>query len=166
MREIILLLFTLLPYSMTCSEYGSHLTAGGGSELCRCVGVSDGDTITVLTQSKKQYKVRLANIDCPERGQPFGTRAKQFTSDFCIGKQVRIEHKGKKDRSGRVIGTVFNLSGVCLNKALVEAGLAWHYKKYSDDPSYGRLEAVARAGKRGLWADKYPIAPWDWRKKR
>lgn len=130
----------------------------------KVVGISDGDTITVLTEDKTQHKVRLAHIDCPEKGQPFGNRAKQFTSDFCFGQIVRVEHGGKKDRNGRYIGVVYNSRGDNLNKQLVSAGLAWHFVRYSNDQSYSALEAQARKAKRGLWAESNAIAPWVWRK--
>jgi endonuclease YncB( thermonuclease family) len=131
----------------------------------KVVGVSDGDTITVLTDDKTQHKVRLAHIDCPERGQPFGNKAKQFTSDFCFGQMVRVAHGGKKDRNGRYIGVVYNSRGDNLNKELVAAGLAWHFVRYSDDQSYSGLEAQARKAKRGLWVESNAIAPWVWRKR-
>lgn len=131
---------------------------------CRCVGVIDGDTITVLTQNKKQYKVRLAHIDCPEKGQAFGNQAKQFTSEFCFGKTITVLHDGKKDRNGRIIGIVLNEAGENLNQALVKAGLAWHFKKYSDQIIYSQLELNARLAGLGLWQDAHPVEPWVWRK--
>jgi len=130
----------------------------------KVVGVSDGDTITVLTDDNIQHKVRLAHIDCPEKGQPFGNKAKQFTSDFCFGQVVRVEHGGKKDRNGRYIGVVYNSRGDNLNKQLVAAGLAWHFVRYSKDQSYSALEAQARQAKRGLWVESNAIAPWVWRR--
>lgn len=133
---------------------------------CTCIGVSDGDTITVLTTDKKQYKIRLEHIDCPEKSQPFGKAAKQFTSDFCFGETVKVAHKGVKDRNGRYIGVVYNTKNENLNKALVAAGLAWHFKKYSDDDSYAQLENEARKAQSGLWSEETPIPPWEWRKKR
>lgn len=136
----------------------------GNQVVCECVGIQDGDTITVLTKNKKQYKVRLAHIDCPEKGQPFGKNAKQFTSDFCFGKTVTVLHNGKKDRNGRVIGVVLNEQGENLNKALVQAGLAWHFVKYSDDASYTQLETEARDTRLGLWQEENAVEPWLWRK--
>lgn len=157
------LIATLSIISTACSE-GQPVHKKAGTVVCKCIGVSDGDTITVLTANNKQYKVRLAHIDCPEKGQPFGKNAKQFTSDFCFGKTVEIEHFGKKDRNGRIIGVVLNEAGDNLNQALVEAGMAWHYKKYSTDAIYTQLEEEARATGRGLWQDANPVAPWEWRK--
>ena len=128
----------------------------------KVVAVKDGDTIEVLYDGNA-IRVRLAHIDCPEKGQPYGTKAKQFTSDFCYGQIVRVEQTDKPDRYGRLIAEVFY--GVqCLNKELVKAGLAWHFTKYSSDANYARLERDARSRKAGIWSDPIVEAPWDWRK--
>ncbi|MFN0214919.1 MAG: thermonuclease family protein [Saprospiraceae bacterium] len=83
----------------------------------KCVGIADGDTITVLDASNQQHKIRLAHIDCPERKQAFSQEAKSFTSDFCFGKTVQIVHFGKRDRIGRIIGIVYDNQGRELNSA-------------------------------------------------
>ena len=90
----------------------------------RVVGVSDGDTITVL-DGTTQVKVRLNGIDCPEKGQPFGARAKQLTSELGFGKSVTVCPSGA-DRYGRTLGEVVLPDGRVLNRELVEAGMAWH----------------------------------------
>lgn len=131
----------------------------------KVVGIKDGDTIEVLTVDKKVEVIRLAHVDCPEKAQPFGQRAKQFASDFCFGKTVKIIETARRDRGGRMIGLVL-YNDKCLNQALVSNGLAWHFKKYSKDMSYDVLEQKARAAKIGLWLDPNPIAPWDWRKNK
>ena len=127
----------------------------------RVVKVADGDSITVLID-KQQERVRLLSIDCPEDKQPFSTKAKAFTSDLCFGKQVVVNWE-KRDRYGRVLGEVL-VDGKSVNQALLEAGMAWHYREYSKDSELQRLEDDARAAKCGLWADKDPVAPWEWRK--
>ncbi len=131
-----------------------------------CIGVSDGDTFTILTEKKKEYKIRLLHVNCPEKGQPFGKNAKQFTADFCFKRQVKIHYNPKKstDRNGRVLGVAYNDGGEELNIKLVEAGLAWHFKRYSKEERYGQAEVVAREAGLGLWADKGAITPWEWRK--
>lgn len=129
----------------------------------KVVGVKDGDTIEVLYEGKSQT-IRLMDIDCPEKKQAFGTKAKQFTSDFCFNKEVRVESNGKRDRYKRILGTVF-ANNKNLNEELVKAGLAWHYKKYSDEQIFADLENIARENKIGLWTDPNPTAPWDFRKK-
>jgi endonuclease YncB( thermonuclease family) len=131
----------------------------------KVVGVKDGDTIVVLLDGNVQETIRLAHVDCPEKKQAFGMRAKQFASDFCFGKTVKIVETARRDRSGRMIASVY-VNNQCLNQALVSNGLAWHFKKYSKDMSYDVLEQKARASKIGLWSDPNPIAPWDWRKSK
>ena len=126
----------------------------------KCVGVSDGDTISVMHEGKAE-KIRLYGIDCPEKGQPFGTRAKQFTGNMVFGKIVAVKPT-TIDKYGRTVAWVY-LDNACLNKKLLEAGLAWHYKQYSSDEDLALFEIDARTKKIGLWADSKPIPPWDWR---
>jgi endonuclease YncB( thermonuclease family) len=110
-------------------------------------------------------KVRLHGIDCPEKKQPFGTRAKRYTSDMAFGRQVTVQVQ-TTDRYGRIVGEVILPDGSSLNKELVFVGLAWWYRKYApNDKTLKALEAGARAAKRGLWADKKPIPPWKWRQR-
>jgi endonuclease YncB( thermonuclease family) len=125
------------------------------------VSIQDGDTITVL-QGGSTYRVRLQGVDCPEKGQAFGNVAKQFTSDLVFGKTVKVKYE-ERDQYKRYLGTVY-LGDVNLNKSLVQAGLAWHYKQYSKDPVLAALEVKARLDKKGLWSDPKPIPPWDYRR--
>jgi len=127
------------------------------------VGISDGDTITVLQPDKTQMKVRLAEIDCPEKKQPFGNKAKEALSEKIFGKYVKVEWT-KKDRYGRVIGKVY-LNGRYINKEMIEEGWAWHYTDYSHSPEMAEAQECAKNHKLGLWADKHPVPPWDFRKK-
>ncbi len=128
----------------------------------KVVAVKDGDTIEVLYDSTA-VKIRLAHVDCPESGQPFGKNAKQFVSDLCYWQQVNIEQQDSPDRYGRLIALVF-VGDLCVNMALVEAGYAWHFKKYSQDSSYALAEEVAKLQGLGLWSEKDAIAPWEWRR--
>jgi len=133
----------------------------------RVVGVADGDTVTVLDDHRVQHKVRLAGIDAPEKGMPYGQRSKQYLSDLVFGKTVTLEGD-KVDRYGRTVAKVI-LNGRDVNLAQIAAGMAWHYKKYdreqtaNDRMLYGAEELNARAARRGLWGDPQPVAPWDWR---
>ncbi len=112
----------------------------------------------------RAFKIRLEGIDCPEGGQDFSKRAKQFTSDLVFGKLVTVKVTDV-DRSRRLVGRVtVDGKDVCLG--LVKAGLAWHFKKYSKDPVLAEAEIQARAAKVGLWSHPSPIPPWDWRKER
>lgn len=127
----------------------------------KVTGIKDGDTIEVLINGKSET-IRLLGIDCPERKQAFGTKAKQFTSALCFGKMVTLE-SGERDQYKRLLATVF-VEGKNINQELVKAGLAWRYK-YSTDETLGHLESEARKQRLGLWADNNPVAPWNFRKK-
>jgi len=125
------------------------------------VRVLDGDTIEVM-QGGKARRIRLHGVDCPEKRQPFGAAAKQFASSRCFGKVVTVKVVDK-DRYGRAVGEVILPDGANLNRELVKAGLAWWYRQYSSDSTLGKLEEDARREKRGLWRDKSPVPPWEYR---
>ena len=126
------------------------------------VGVADGDTLTLLVEGHEQIKVRLAEIDAPEKSQPFGQRSKQSLSDLCFDKEAVLE-KTATDRYGRTVAKV-TCEGVNANAEQIRVGLAWAYRKYLRDQSLLDLESEAREAKRGLWVDSKPVAPWDFRK--
>jgi endonuclease YncB( thermonuclease family) len=134
----------------------------------RVVGVADGDTLTVLDASKQQHKIRLDGIDAPEKAQPFGDRSKQSLSDLAFNRDVQVQTH-KRDRYGRVVGKVLH-DGADLNLIQINRGMAWHYKAYAGEQTpedrmrYAAAEEIARREKRGLWRDKEPTPPWDWRK--
>ncbi len=129
------------------------------------MGVVDGDTLKILV-NRQEIRVRLYGIDCPERRQPFGKRAKQFASELAFGKTVTLIEHGR-DRYGRLVAEVILPDGRSLNRELVRAGLAWWYRRYApDDHELGVLEAEARAAKRGLWSLPDPRPPWEWRRGR
>lgn len=134
------------------------------------VGVSDGDTITVLDDAHSQHKVRLAGIDAPEKGQAFGSRSKQSLSDCAFGHRAVVVGS-KLDRYGRLVGKVL-VDGADCNLRQVERGLAWHYKQYQreqpreDRDAYSQAEERARERRAGLWLDSDPEPPWDYRRQR
>ena len=134
-----------------------------GSFSGRVVSVSDGDTIIVLRPGNVQEKIRLAEIDCPEKGQPFGQAAKRKTGELAGGKTVTVEVR-TTDRYGRTVGEVFLPDSSSLNRELVRTGYAWWYRQYSKDESLGTLEAEARRARRGLWSEPNPVLPWEWRR--
>jgi hypothetical protein len=111
----------------------------------KVVAVKDGDSIVVL-RDKEEVVIRLLDIDCPELSQAFGRQAKKQTSDLCFGKTVTIKANGK-DRYDRTLAHVILPGGKELNRELVASGLAWWYRKYSDDESLGKLEAAAKRAK-------------------
>lgn len=147
----------------------AHGIAAGEVIQGKVIGVTDGDTITVLDQSKTQHKIRLAGIDAPEKGMPFGQKSKQHLSDLVASKQVIVETT-KVDRYGRNVGKVL-VDGLDANLAQVEAGFAWHYKDYQREQSvvdrltYDKAEEAARAARKGLWLDREPVPPWEWRRR-
>lgn len=128
----------------------------------KLVRVLDGDTVEVMHADKAE-RIRLAQIDAPEKGQPFGQAAKQYVLDIAALKIITVEVE-TTDRYGRTVGEVFLPDGSSLNKQIVGAGYAWQYKKYSKDPAYADIESGARAAGLGLWQDKAPVPPWEWRK--
>lgn len=128
----------------------------------KVVGVMDGDTIEVLKDGKA-VRVRLNGIDCPEKNQPYGSKAKSYVSTLVFNKQVKVIVTDI-DRYGRSVADVYLSDGTWLNKKLVEDGYAWHYKYYSTDKHLSASEATARKNKRGLWADNQPVPPWQYRK--
>ena len=137
----------------------------------------------MLDRHQVQHRVRLAGIDAPERGQPFGERSKQDLARLTFGKPVEIRWH-KRDRYGRLVGQVWVVSpdarcqGAGCPKTLdaglaqLTVGLAWHYKQYAGEQSeqdrerYAFAEVEARARRAGLWRDVDPVAPWEWRKGR
>lgn len=130
----------------------------------KVIGVKDGDTIEILVD-QKPVTVRLYGVDAPEKKQPFGTQAKNFTSQLAFGKYVKLNDKGK-DRYGRTIGEIILPDGKSLNQELVANGFAWYYKAYANDPKLGYLENDAKRLEHGLWSEPSPVAPWDFRKNK
>ena len=124
------------------------------------VRILDGDTLEVLVDLRPT-RVRLAEIDAPEKRQPFGTRSRQALADLVFRKTVTVKEAGQ-DRYGRTIGTVL-VDGQSANRAMVQAGMAWAYRAYLVDTSLLKVEAQAREARTGLWADPAPVAPWEWR---
>ena len=128
----------------------------------KVVKIADGDTLTLLTSSNQQVKVRLAGIDTPERKQPFGNRAEQALASLAFQKQALIDAE-TKDRYGRTVGVVF-VDGLNVNHELVKQGMAWVYRKYNKDKALYELESRAKKERLGLWLDENPIPPWEWRR--
>jgi endonuclease YncB( thermonuclease family) len=125
------------------------------------VAVLDGDTIDVMHDGAA-VRVRLAGVDCPERRQAWGQKAKERTSELVFGKRVSVNTE-KADRFGRALASVTQPDGNILNETLLREGLAWWYRRYSDDRRLEALETEARNAKVGLWSDPNPTAPWEMR---
>lgn len=131
----------------------------------KVVHIADGDTVTVLRDDEK-VKVRLYGVDCPEKRQAFGIKAKRFISDLAGMEGVEVVPI-TVDRYGRIIAHVYiEGDGENLAEELVRNGYAWVYRKYCDRKICGfwrKLETKARADEKGLWGDSDPIPPWQWR---
>jgi endonuclease YncB( thermonuclease family) len=126
------------------------------------IRVLDGDTIEVLHE-KKPERIRLYGIDCPEKGQAFGQKAKQATSSLLFGKDVRIETHGR-DKHRRTLGTVFD-GDLNVNQELVKEGWCWWFRKFvPKDLTLKQFEQEAKEAKKGLWADPNPVPPWLYRR--
>jgi micrococcal nuclease len=139
------------------------LVGSAGAEVftARVIGVTDGDTLTVL-HARHSETVRLVGVDAPEKRQAYGDRAKRFTADLAFDRTVTVRTAGH-DRYGRLLGEVVLPDGRSLNQELVRAGYAWWFRRYSRDGRLAQLEEEARTDRRGLWADPAPQAPWDYR---
>ncbi len=130
----------------------------------RAISIADGDTFTLLTADKNQIKIRLAEIDAPENGQPYGNRARQALSELVYGQNVRVEVQ-TKDRYGRTVGrTYVDDLDVCAE--MVRRGAAWVYREYAIEQRLFALEQQARDAEKGLWgiSEARNLAPWEWRR--
>ena len=128
------------------------------------VRILDGDTIEVL-HNQHPERIRLSGIDCPEKGQAFGKRAKQAASELVFGKEVTLQTFGK-DKYGRTLADVLLPDGTNVNHTLVKDGWCWWYRKYATgNTALEGLETEAREARKGLWADPQPMPPWEWRKR-
>jgi micrococcal nuclease len=147
---------------LLCLLTTSALAAPPATLTGKVVGVSDGDTLTLLDAAKTKHKIRLHGIGAPESKQPFGTVAKKGLADLVFGKEAHVKVVGK-DRYGREVGSV-HVDGVHVNREQVAKGLAWRYVQYDKRGEFTQDEQAARAARKGLWADAHPVAPWDWRR--
>ena len=128
----------------------------------KVVGVIDCDSIRFI-QSGKAKPIRLLGIDCPEKRQPFSTRAKEYTSQLAFGQEVTV-YGDRRDRYGRLLAEVVLQDGRSRSQELLKAGLAWWFRKYSNDLRLAALERQAQIAKKGLWMEPHPMPPWEWRK--
>lgn len=132
----------------------------------KVVGITDGDTVKVLTADQETVKIRLAEIDTPERKQPWGNRAKQALSSLIYGRTVEVETV-TTDRYGRTVAHLY-LGNVHVNREMVRSGNAWVYRKYLKDRSLLDDERDAKQRKAGLWSlpETERTPPWEWRRSK
>ena len=151
------LLLFLLVFQPLCHA-NEHFTG-------KVVKITDGDTLTVLVD-RKQVRIRLAEIDCPEKRQPWGNKAKQALSNLAFSKIIKV-NPVTVGRYGRIIAHLI-VNDREINKELVRTGNCWVYRKYAKDKTLYTLENEARDTKRGLWGlpENQRIPPWEWRRKK
>jgi micrococcal nuclease len=146
----------------------SFLTAcaAQGQEVASAdvVAVSDGDTVHLMLNGRRT-RVRLAQVDAPEHGQPFGRRSEQSLRDL-VWKKTVVLRWSEIDRHGRPIVTITTVAGLDVGEEQVRRGMAWVYRRYSRDATLLRLESEARDERRGLWADPHAVPPWEWRRSK
>jgi len=155
MKKFIFILFCLNLF------FNFSLTFAFDQIKGKVVGISDGDTITILTDNMQRITIRLAQIDAPEKSQAFGQKSKQLLSNLVFGKNVIVDIE-TTDRYGRTVGTVF-IDGLNINAEQIKQGMAWVYIKYAHDKNLYYLEEIAKNKKIGLWSDPYAIPPWEYR---
>lgn len=129
--------------------------------LASVIGISDGDTLTIQFD-REPVRVRIAEIDAPEKKQPFGTRSKQSLAELCFGKLAEVTPQ-TKDRYGRTVARV-SCNGQDVSEYQLKNGMAWVFDRYVTDRSLYGIQDEARQAGRGLWVDQNPVPPWEWRK--
>lgn len=147
--------------AFACSAFACSAAEPEQTVSWKVVGVSDGDTLTALDEENKQHKVRLHGIDAPEIAQPFGAKSREALGRLTVKKTATLHLRGR-DRYGRDLARV-EVDGKDVNVELVKEGFAWHYTRYDNSPELASAEREAREAKHGLWADKDPVPPWEWR---
>lgn len=157
-----LLVFIFL---LMVSCYANNNTGTSTEITGKIIKIVDGDTYDILLNDQTTKRVRMEGIDAPEKGMRFYKAAKDYLGKLCFGNVVRVEQTNK-DRYGRIVAKTFITDNQELGLLMVEAGLAWHFKEYSSDQQLANAEIEARNKKTGLWVDKMPIAPWQWRKSK
>ncbi len=152
------LFFMLIVIAFTNVSYAQSILHG------KVVRILDGDTYEILINGNTTYKIRMTDIDAPEKSQDFGQRSKQTLSALIFGKDVKVIYD-KLDRNKRILGHTYQ-NGLYINLIMVQKGMAWHFKKYSSDQTFAQAEQFARNQKIGIWSKSNAIAPWDYRSSR
>jgi endonuclease YncB( thermonuclease family) len=154
-------------FSTVQLTFAENVVKSTGTITGKVIGISDGDTITILNDKQEQIKIRLTGIDCPEKSQAFGNRAKKTLSDKVFSQNVKVETRDK-DKYGRTLGIV-KIGDEDINEFMIAQGVAWHYKKYANTQPieeanrYAKAQEIASQNKRGLWIQENPTPPWEFR---
>ncbi len=153
--QIVLLLLSLFIMATVCQAWTG-----------RVVRVSEGDLL-VISHDGKEKKYRLYGVECPERGQPYWEKALGLVTFLTEDRVVEVNPvyqglDGYQNVLLRIQGTK-----EYLNQQLVAYGLAWVRPEECSShmcAEWKRLQEMARTRLIGLWADKHPIPPWEWKK--
>ena len=145
-------------------ESPSSILKRGAEMSVYVIGISDGDTFHALTQDKNRLKCRIYGIDAPELKQPFGKKSKDALARHIFNKDIKIKIQST-DRYKRQVVSVY-YEGNDIGLQMIKDGMAWHYDSYYKSDDYAVSQLGAKTRKIGLWTDKNPIAPWQWRKEQ
>lgn len=142
--------------------HGEALRPGSGQEFAaKVIAVLDGDTVLVK-RAGGLLKIRLAEIDAPEKSQTFGETSRRSLSDMVMGKQVKIASQAM-DQYGRMVAHL-SVNGLDVNAEQIRRGMAWEYSNFHSNKALIALQNEAMQAPRGLWAQSNPTPPWQWRK--
>lgn len=132
----------------------------------RVIKVADGDTITILDNQKKQHKIRLAQIDAPEKSQPWGKASRDYLNEWIYENVVTVDYD-ETDRYGRIVGDVY-IGQYHVNSEMLRNGNAWVYTRYAKDKRLFELQESAKRNQFGLWSlpQSDQVPPWEWRKSK
>ena len=158
MKFLFFLSFVLLGCHLKSTDTFTLVLTG------KVIKIVDGDTYDILLDDNTTKRIRMDGIDAPERGMPFFKVSKDYLGSLCFGKMVRIEQT-TMDQYGRTVARSYQTDNRELGLQMIQAGYAWHFKRYSSDRILANAETVARNNKAGLWSDEMPVAPWNWRRK-
>ena len=128
----------------------------------KVIRVADGDTVTILLKDKTEQRIRFQAIDAPEHAQDFGSASRKFLNDLVYGKTILVK-VDKIDKHNRVVGRVY-LDDTDVELESLKAGMSWHYSFFNQEKALAEAQAEAQKAKRGLWSQKNPINPQDWRR--
>jgi micrococcal nuclease len=159
MKQLLPIVFVFLAFSCDLVPKQESSTEKKGA----VVHIVDGDTYDIMLAGQK-IRIRMDGIDAPERGMDYYKQAKNYLGELCANNEIRVEITDT-DRYGRSIGKSYLPDGRELGQEMVKAGLAWHFKKYSDDATLALCEEEAKNAGLGLWSLSNPEAPWEHRKR-
>lgn len=148
---------------------GASFAAQGGTFSAKVIVVLDGDTVMVLRECgdipcvhRNPLRIRLADIDAPEKDQPGGQEASEALAAMVLKKSVRVR-VSDIDKYGRQVAFV-RAGEVDVNRRMLRLGMAWEYSWHHRNRAYTALQDEARRARLGLWRETDPMPPWKWRK--